>query len=120
MATSVISTVFDDAQKYTHKHPLEHKWTLWFDCPNKKIGQKDWTDHLKNIVTVDSVEDFWGVFNNIPKASELTVGSNFHFFKDGIEPSWEDKANTNGGKWTFTIQKSKPGEELNKHWIDIV
>ncbi|CAA2965001.1 eukarytic translation initiation factor [Olea europaea subsp. europaea] len=34
---------------------------------------------------------------------KLTVGADFHCFKDKIEPKWEDPDCANGGKWTVTL-----------------
>ena len=45
---------------HTKKHPLEYKWTLWFDNP-KGGGQKQstWGQTLRAVYTFDTVEDFW-------------------------------------------------------------
>ena len=67
-----IITVFDDPKNFNVKHPLNTKWSLWTSVKadtNTKVV--NWMDTVKNIITVDSVEDFWGMFNNIPQASEL-------------------------------------------------
>lgn len=44
---------------YTVKHPLQNTWTLWFDNPGKKANAQSWADNLKEIITIDNVEDFW-------------------------------------------------------------
>lgn len=51
------------------------------------------------------VEDFWGMYNNLYPPGALPVGSNYHLFKAGIEPKWEDPANAGGGKWIVNILK---------------
>lgn len=38
------------------KHPLEHRWTLWFYENDKR---KDWLDNLHDVYTFETVEDFW-------------------------------------------------------------
>ncbi len=53
-------TVYEDPIQFNVKHPLKHEWTLWFDAPNRKASSKDWTDNLKKIITIDTVEDLWG------------------------------------------------------------
>ncbi|KAL2913423.1 eukaryotic translation initiation factor 4E [Polyrhizophydium stewartii] len=113
-----VVTAFDDPERFTVKHPLQNRWTLWFDAPSsKKTTQKDWGQNLKKIVTIDSVEDFWGVYNNVVGTSEIPTSSNYHLFKEGIEPAWEDPANTRGGKWSFMLTKQKKGPELDKYWL---
>lgn len=44
---------------YTVKHPLQNTWTLWFDNPGKKASAQSWADNLKEIINIDTVEDFW-------------------------------------------------------------
>jgi translation initiation factor 4E len=53
-------TALEDAENYNVKHPLQKSWTLWYDCPDKKANVKNWDEQLKNLVTFDTVEDFWG------------------------------------------------------------
>lgn len=114
-----VITVFDDKDSYTAKHALQTPWSLWFDTPAKK-STKDWTANLKLVVTVDSVEDFWGVFNNIPSPSSLPNSANLYFFKAGIEPSWEDAHNAAGGKWVHQSQKAKRDSVLDTLWMHTV
>ncbi|KAI8366681.1 translation initiation factor eIF 4e-like domain-containing protein [Radiomyces spectabilis] len=101
------------------KHRLQHEWTLWFDKPGKKADSESWSQNLKEIVTVDTVEDFWGVYNNITKVNKLEAGSscNYHFFKKGIRPEWEDPANAKGGKFGIQFPKNKTGEAINTYWL---
>ena len=59
---------------------------------------------------------FCRLYNNILPAGQLVHGSNYHFFKHGIEPKWEDAANQNGGKWIVNIpQKMK--DKLDMYWL---
>lgn len=44
---------------FSRKHPLEHKWTLWFDNPQKKQTVDKFGQGLRSVYTFDSVEDFW-------------------------------------------------------------
>lgn len=53
-------TVFEDAEHFNVKHPLQHAWTLWFTKPPS--GKQDWNELLKEVITFDSVEEFWGVY----------------------------------------------------------
>lgn len=48
-----------DNKQSTAKHPLEHKWTLWFDNPSGKQKQDTWGSSLRSVYTFDTVEDFW-------------------------------------------------------------
>lgn len=56
------TTVFHDPQAFTVKHPLINKWTLWYTKPPTpgQRGADAWADNLKEVITFDSVEEFWG------------------------------------------------------------
>ena len=57
-----------------------------------------WLQNLKPCSTFNTVEDFWSLFNNVLPASKLTTGCNYHLFKKGVMPMWEDEKNKGGGK----------------------
>jgi len=109
-------TIFSDPINYNIKHPLQSTWVMWYDNPGKKTSQASWADNLKKIAVFATVEDFWGVYNNILSASKLQSGSNYHMFRDGIDPKWEDHANAHGGKWIVNIPKLKK-EQLDQFWL---
>ena len=44
---------------FSKKHPLEYKWTLWFDNPKGTQNQNNWGQTLRAVYTFDTVEDFW-------------------------------------------------------------
>lgn len=62
---SLLVTVFHNSKNFTVKHPLMHKWTLWFTkplTPGQRANTTDaWADSLKEVITFDSVEEFWGL-----------------------------------------------------------
>lgn len=113
--------IFEEPTKFTVKHPLQSQWTLWYDdAAAIKLNPKiTWDENLKNVLTVDSVEDFWGLINNLKKPSELPNSANYHLFKKGVRPAWEDPVNSKGGKWTYTVHKSKKSE-LDDAWLSTV
>ena len=90
---------------FASKHPLQYRWVLWFDNPKLKKPDESWEENLKRIHTFDTVEDFWCLFNNIVAPTKLTMNSNFHIFKDGVLPMWEDETNKKGGKWIVRLKK---------------
>ncbi|KAL8823462.1 MAG: hypothetical protein Q9191_005834 [Dirinaria sp. TL-2023a] len=109
-------TVFHDKDNFNVKHPLMNEWTLWFTKPPSGKGD-NWNDLLKEVVTFDSVEEFWGVFNNITPVSELQLKSDYHLFKKGVRPEWEDPQNKHGGKWSYSFKgKSAPIDNL---WLQV-
>ncbi|KAJ2809231.1 eukaryotic translation initiation factor 4E [Coemansia furcata] len=114
--TQEVKTVLNDAADYNVMHGLNSEWTLWFDNPSRRTSASNWTANLKEIVTIGTVEEFWGVYNNVAIAFDIPNGANFHLFRKGIRPMWEDPANANGGKWGYQFQRSI-GEKVNEHWL---
>lgn len=116
MAESVI-TVFHDSANYNAKHKLQRSWTLWYDNPQKKSTASNWLANLKRIASFQTVEDFWGLYNNLLKPSAIPVGSNYHLFKTNVQPMWEDSENVKGGKWTLTLPKHRK-DSLDSLWLN--
>jgi translation initiation factor 4E len=77
---------------------------LWFDnLLRQREGGGSWFENLAQVAIFNTVEDFWAVMNHIRSAHDLENGANYHFFKEGVKPMWEDEANKGGGKWQLTI-----------------
>lgn len=94
------------------------KWVLWFDNPRFAEEGAPWRDNLKQCGTITSAETFWRVYNNVKPISQLPLNSNYHIFKEGVEPMWEDAENINGGKFVLTVPKkeSRAGK-LEDWWL---
>ncbi|GBE77883.1 eukaryotic translation initiation factor 4E class I [Sparassis latifolia] len=139
-----IRTVFNDPMNFNVKHPLYSPWTLWFDSPMTKgrnlpqtpmssfpqtpIPQTPggiatmgtatgWMEDIKRVISFDSVEEFWGMYNNIVPPSHLPQKANYYLFKEGIIPAWEDEANKNGGKWSIQLPREKNRSRVDEMWL---
>jgi len=103
------------------KHKLHRRWTLWYDTPNpnKRPGATtNWHENIKQVVTFGTVEDFWGLFNNLMSPSKLRERSNYYLFKEGIMPAWEDPQNGKGGSWVVHFTTSASGKNtLDETWL---
>ncbi|KAK1767081.1 eukaryotic translation initiation factor 4E [Phialemonium atrogriseum] len=108
-------TVFHNPENFNVKHPLANAWTLWFTKPSSGKGD-NWNDLLKEVITFESVEEFWGVYNNIAPVSGLAVKSDYHLFKKGVRPEWEDPQNKHGGKWSYSF-KDKRNIDIDDLWL---
>ncbi|KAF7797376.1 hypothetical protein EIP86_008571 [Pleurotus ostreatoroseus] len=117
------------------EHPLEHLWTLYHDCktaksftpagavpdvnPPPSAHSAPDTDEYEAGLTVigefETVESFCRYFNWLKPPSKLERNSNYHLFKSGIKPMWEDEANANGGKWVLTMKNN--AQLLDRCWI---
>uniref|UniRef100_A0A2K6Q5G9 Eukaryotic translation initiation factor 4E family member 2 n=1 Tax=Rhinopithecus roxellana TaxID=61622 RepID=A0A2K6Q5G9_RHIRO len=54
---------------------------------------------------------FWRFYSHMVCPKDLTGHSDFHIFKEGIKPMWEDNANKNGDKRIIWLPKG-----LISHW----
>ncbi|KAL8587793.1 translation initiation factor eIF4E [Nucella lapillus] len=90
---------------------------MWFFKNDKG---RNWCENLRLVTKFSTVEDFWGLYNHIQKASKLPTGCDYSVFKDGIEPMWEDEQNKKGGRWLVNMNKSQRHNDLDNVWQEIL
>jgi translation initiation factor 4E len=112
------------------EHPLENAWTIYHDqksgFPPTSAGGADQPPNSAHPAFgpgsvekgeyeagltvigehIDTVELFCRYFNWLKPPSQLEKNSNYHLFKAGIKPMWEDPANAQGGKWVLTMKNN--------------
>ena len=71
---------------------------------------------IKTLATVHTVEQFWDVYNHLIRPSDLPTTTDYHFFRDGIKPTWEDPSNAKGGKWIVRLRKGL----ASRYWEEII
>lgn len=83
-------TVFHDNANFNVKHPLMNKWTLWFTKPptgkvsfdsddessddsilTLDLQNDNWNELLKQVISFDSVEEFWGIYVSSPSSPNV-------------------------------------------------
>ncbi|KAF9918493.1 Eukaryotic translation initiation factor 4E type 2 [Linnemannia zychae] len=97
-------------------HPLHFNWVFWFmhRAPGSKI--LNYESSMKKIATFGSVEDFWAVYSHLKRPHELPNVSDYHLFKQGVRPVWEDATNINGGKWIVRLKKGL----ASRYWENLI
>jgi translation initiation factor 4E len=80
---------------------------------------QSWEAALKLLGVYTTVESFMSIFATLRRPSQLERNSNYHLFKSGIKPMWEDPANANGGKWVLTLRNTS-GALLDRSWMWLV
>ncbi|PLW10385.1 hypothetical protein PCANC_01681 [Puccinia coronata f. sp. avenae] len=110
-------TIFSSQTEFNVKHPLYSTWTLWFDNATKNDKAKNWDELIQQVMQVESVEEFWGLYHNIVPPSLIHVGSNYYLFKEGIKPAWEDPANAKGGSWSIQLPRDRYRDTVDKYWL---
>jgi hypothetical protein len=81
------------------QYKLPYKYVLW----SHDLYDKNWDiKSYKKLCTVETVSEFWRLFNNFNKLGFKYV----HFFlmKEGIDPIWEHPKNRDGGVCSFRIE----------------
>ncbi|KAH9618834.1 hypothetical protein KSS87_006530 [Heliosperma pusillum] len=112
-AVEVNEVVATETVKPTHK--LERKWAFWYDNQSNSKQGAAWGSTLKKAYTFDTVEEFWCLYEQIFKPSNLITNADFHLFKAEIEPKWEDPECAKGGKWTVAASGKT---DLDKMWLE--
>ena len=70
-------------------------------APGSKV--QDYNNSIKKVASFTSIQEFWSVYSHLQRPNDLGHVTEFHLFKEGIRPIWEDSLN--GGKWILRIKK---------------
>lgn len=105
------------------KHPLETQWTLYYDLQRHHgpASSDQYEATLKSIGHFTSLESFFDTFATLHRPSRLEKNANYHLFKHGIKPMWEDPANSEGGRWVLTLRdrsQSAGGRAAHEALVD--
>uniref|UniRef100_A0A915D1M6 eIF-4F 25 kDa subunit n=1 Tax=Ditylenchus dipsaci TaxID=166011 RepID=A0A915D1M6_9BILA len=87
-------------------HLLEYNYVFsYFIRPSGKFDPEDYAQFVQPVAAFSSVEQFWNTYRHIKRPSDVSEKVDFHMFKQGIKPVWEDTANCKGGKWILRLKK---------------
>lgn len=100
------------------EHPLQFNYSLWFSkrTPSRPASIQSYEQNIRQIATVASVEQFWRLYSHLVRPGDLIGHNDFHLFKEGIKPMWEDDANRSGGKWIIRLRKGL----ASRFWENII
>lgn len=96
------------------EHPLKSTWIVWYRPPTSK-----YTDYEKSTIPLayfSTVEAFWTVYTHLKRPSTLPSVSDYHVFRKGVRPVWEDEENKRGGKWIIRLKKGVS----DRYWEDLL
>lgn len=90
------------------EHRLEHPYCLWYSrrptMGNRNLqGSQGYSQALRLVGQIGTVEQWWGIYCHMVRLSDLPPYTDLHLFKKGIQPMWEDPANSKGGKWVILV-----------------
>jgi len=108
--------IVDPQPRADGQHPLRYPWTLWFmhRAPGEKIT--DYEAAIKKIGVFTTIEEFWALYSHLRRPNELPNVSDYHLFKEGIRPVWEDDSNKEGGKWIVRLKKGL----ASRYWESLI
>jgi translation initiation factor 4E len=87
-------------------HNLRDTWVFWYRPPiTKANGYIEYDKTLHPMMAVKTVEEFWLAYSHLKRPSSLPTVSDYHLFKEGVRPIWEDEENKHGGKWILRLKK---------------
>lgn len=105
------------ASSSTPSHFLRHSWVFWYRPPiSKSNGYLEYEKTLHAMAGFDNIEDFFTVYRHLKRPSTLPLVSDYHLFKKGIRPVWEDDENKKGGKWIVRLKKGV----ADRYWEDLL
>lgn len=96
------------------EHPLKSTWVIWYRPPTPKYS--DYEKSTVPLASISSVENFWTVYSHLKRPSLLPTVSDYHIFRKGVRPVWEDEANKKGGKWVVRLKKGV----ADRYWEDLL
>ena len=106
-----------------------------------KTETEAWNMCQRILASVDTIEDFWSVFNHIERPSRINLGCDYCLFKasdtdislksidflivilqKGIEPDWADFQNKYGGRWVieWKDQDLRFKDDIDSYWMEIL
>jgi translation initiation factor 4E len=98
-------------------HPLPDSWVFWTRPPiGKAHGYIAYEKTLHPMAKCSSVEEFFAIYKCLKPPSKVPLMTDYHLFKSGIRPIWEDKENKEGGKWVLRLKKGV----ADRYWDEIL
>lgn len=101
-------------QQSPSDHSLKATWTLFYRPPTNKYS--DYEKSTIKLASISSAESFWTIYTHLKRPSLLPSVSDYHIFREGIRPVWEDEANRRGGKWIIRLKKGV----ADRYWEDLL
>ena len=93
------------------KQELMNDWTFWYYMKNRS---QSWEENQCKVKTVSYFEDML-----MERTSNLSDGSDYSLFKDGINPNWDDCRNAPGGRWIISLER-RQRKDLDEYWRKII
>lgn len=87
------------------EHRFQSAYCLWYSEKGSSKSRQPFDQNLQLVGAFATCEQFWHIYSHLIRPGDLHSHSDFHIFKRGIKPLWEDDANRYGGKWIVRLRK---------------
>lgn len=90
---------------------LEYPWVMYCTRQNNKVKPAQmnieaWKSKMTTVCVMRTIDEFWGVYNNLRQPEDILNRGDYYLFKDGILPEWEDPMNSEGGSWVINLSSN--------------
>jgi hypothetical protein len=96
------------AAAFASLHPLASAWSLWHQ-PEAPKGAKV---QPRKIDPFHSVEEFWSIYNALPGVDAMGLNEIFMFFREPVEPRYEDPNVIDGGQTSVLTDHADAADVL--------
>jgi len=69
------------------------------------VNADAYENSIKLVGEIKTVEEFWTTYDFMVRPNDLSNTTDYHMFRSGIKPTWEDPNNAKGGKWIVRLKK---------------
>ncbi|KAI9891245.1 MAG: hypothetical protein M1814_002935 [Vezdaea aestivalis] len=109
-----LSSLTSNTSVTLSEHLLKSTWVVWYRPPTSK--NSDYEKSTVPLVNFSSVEAFWSIYSHLKRPSSLPHVSDYHIFRKGIRPVWEDQENRRGGKFIVRLKKGV----ADRYWENLL
>eukprot|EP00760_Papus_ankaliazontas_P012859 PhM_4_TR15591/c0_g1_i2/m.23890/K03259/EIF4E; translation initiation factor 4E len=109
-----LGVVMHSLPSITDSLPLKKSYTFWYYLrptnptrTNRIAREAGFGLSLKVLATITTVQEFWAAYTRLIRPKHMPNGADLFLFETGVTPTWEDPANTHGGK--FILRTTKEG-----------
>ncbi|KAG9243750.1 putative translation initiation factor eIF4E3 [Calycina marina] len=104
--SSVASSELASASSYK-RVPIRtaYDWVIWCRAPTQKNTNIKYEDTIRPMCQIRTDQEYVDVLRHVKCPSNQPMVWEYHFFKEGIRPIWEDEENRKGGKWVIRLAK---------------
>lgn len=107
-------SLFEEKEDVVNETALHNRYHFY--CLKRSKGATNYEEGVKRIGSFQTIEHFWRLYDHIVRPNDHKTTIDYHMFKNGIKPTWEDPNNEHGGKWMVRLKKGL----ASLYWEELV